>query len=99
MTTFMQRLDKKELQEAEAKAEKWSNQASNAAVQAKTARKKGEKMVKSFAKEMFSQAGMRVFVWVHGRMRRVACSHLGEFFPSPSRSVGQPLCLLGLLQL
>lgn len=62
MTAFMQRLDKKELQEAEAKAEKWRNQAPDAAVQAKTARKKGEKMVKSFAKEMFSQAGMRVFV-------------------------------------
>ncbi|KAG1854599.1 hypothetical protein F4604DRAFT_1932662 [Suillus subluteus] len=49
-------------EEAEAKADKWTNQAPDAAVQAKTARKKGEKMVKNFAKEMFTQAGMRVFV-------------------------------------
>ncbi|KAG1862831.1 hypothetical protein DFJ58DRAFT_725316 [Suillus subalutaceus] len=62
MTAIMHRLDKKELQEAEAKADKWTNQAPDAAVQAKTARKKGEKMVKNFAKEMFTQAGMRVFV-------------------------------------
>ncbi|KAG1873905.1 hypothetical protein F4604DRAFT_1925477 [Suillus subluteus] len=62
MMAIMHRLDKKELQEAEAKAGKWTNQAPNAAVQAKTARKKGEKMVKNFAKEMFTQAGMRVFV-------------------------------------
>ncbi|KAG1851637.1 hypothetical protein DFJ58DRAFT_842118 [Suillus subalutaceus] len=62
MTAIMYQLDKKELQEAEAKADKWTNQAPNAAVQAKTARKKGEKMVKNFAKEMFTQAGMRVFV-------------------------------------
>ncbi|KAG2070122.1 hypothetical protein BDR04DRAFT_1118628 [Suillus decipiens] len=61
MTAFMLWLDKKELQEAQAKAEKWTNQAPNAAVQAKTARKKGEKMVKSFAKDMYIQAGMRVF--------------------------------------
>ncbi|KAG1836907.1 hypothetical protein F4604DRAFT_1692589 [Suillus subluteus] len=62
MTAIMHRLDKKELQEAEAKADKWTNQAPNATVQAKTARKKGKKMVKNFAKEMFTQAGMRVFV-------------------------------------
>ncbi|KAG1834615.1 hypothetical protein DFJ58DRAFT_847583 [Suillus subalutaceus] len=62
MTAIMHRLDKKELQEAEAKADKWTNQAPNATVQAKTARKKGEKMVKNFTKEMFTQAGMRVFV-------------------------------------
>ncbi|KAG1883242.1 hypothetical protein F4604DRAFT_1677600 [Suillus subluteus] len=62
MMAIMHRLDKKELQEAEAKADKWTNQAPDAAVQAKTARKKGEKMVKNFAKEMFTQAGMRVFV-------------------------------------
>ncbi|KAG1866911.1 hypothetical protein F4604DRAFT_1682727 [Suillus subluteus] len=62
MTAIMHWLDKKELQEAEAKADKWTNQAPNAAVQAKTARKKGEKMVKNFAKEMFTQASMRVFV-------------------------------------
>ncbi|KAG1763754.1 hypothetical protein EDD22DRAFT_846221 [Suillus occidentalis] len=53
MTAFMQWLDKKELQEAKVKAEKWRNQAPDAAVQVKT---------------------------VHGRMRRVACSHLDEFF-------------------
>ncbi|KAG1843434.1 hypothetical protein F4604DRAFT_1938209 [Suillus subluteus] len=62
MTAIMHWLDKKELQEAEAKADKWTNQAPDAAVQAKTARKKGEKMVKNFTKEMFTQAGMRVFV-------------------------------------
>ncbi|KAG1872209.1 hypothetical protein F4604DRAFT_1681315 [Suillus subluteus] len=62
MTAIMHQLDKKELQEAEAKANRWTNQAPDAAVQAKTARKKGEKMVKNFAKEMFTQAGMRVFV-------------------------------------
>ncbi|KAG1837768.1 hypothetical protein F4604DRAFT_1942049 [Suillus subluteus] len=39
MTVIMHRLDKKELQEAEAKADKWTNQAPDAAVQAKTARK------------------------------------------------------------
>ncbi|KAG1844238.1 hypothetical protein F4604DRAFT_1937649 [Suillus subluteus] len=43
MTAIMHRLDKRELQEAEAKADKWTNQAPDAAVQAKTARKKGEK--------------------------------------------------------
>ncbi|KAG1759115.1 hypothetical protein EDD22DRAFT_849477 [Suillus occidentalis] len=48
--------------EAEKKAERWTNQAPDAAVQAKTARKKGEKMIKSFAKEMYIEAGMRVFV-------------------------------------
>ncbi|KAG1783198.1 hypothetical protein EV702DRAFT_1191630 [Suillus placidus] len=53
MTAIMHRLDKKELQEAQDKANKWTNQAPDAAVQAKTARKKGEKMVKNFAKEMF----------------------------------------------
>ncbi|KAG2134169.1 uncharacterized protein EDB93DRAFT_1107374 [Suillus bovinus] len=62
MTAIMQRLDKKELQEAQAKADRWTNQASDATVQAKMARKKGEKMVKNFTKEMFTQAGMRVFV-------------------------------------
>ncbi|KAG1887847.1 hypothetical protein F4604DRAFT_1674995 [Suillus subluteus] len=62
MTAIMHQLDKKELQEAEAKADKWTNQAPDAAVQAKTARKKGEKMVKNFTKAMFTQAGMRVFV-------------------------------------
>ncbi|KAG1732465.1 hypothetical protein EDD22DRAFT_960363 [Suillus occidentalis] len=55
-------LDKKELQEAEKKAERWMNQAPDAAVQTKTARKKGEKMIKSFAKEMYIQASMRVFI-------------------------------------
>ncbi|KAG1841513.1 hypothetical protein F4604DRAFT_1939439 [Suillus subluteus] len=43
MMAIMHWLDKKELQEAEAKADKWTNQAPDAAVQAKTARKKGEK--------------------------------------------------------
>ncbi|KAG1878839.1 hypothetical protein F4604DRAFT_1679723 [Suillus subluteus] len=62
MTAIMHQLDKKELQEAEAKADQWTNQAPDAAVQAKTARKKGKKMVKNFAKEMFTQASMRVFV-------------------------------------
>ncbi|KAG2065472.1 hypothetical protein BDR04DRAFT_1121841 [Suillus decipiens] len=46
MTAFMLQLDKKQLQEAQTKAEKWTNQA-------KIARKKGEKIVKSFAKDMF----------------------------------------------
>ncbi|KAG2072202.1 hypothetical protein BDR04DRAFT_1153464 [Suillus decipiens] len=62
MTAFMLWLDKKELQEAQAKAERWTNQVPNATVQAKTARKKGEKMVKSFAKDMYIQAGMRIFI-------------------------------------
>ncbi|KAG1775258.1 hypothetical protein EV702DRAFT_1199577 [Suillus placidus] len=62
MTAIMHRLDKKELQEAQDKADKRTNQAPDATVQAKTARKKGKKMVKNFAKEMFAQAGMRVFV-------------------------------------
>ncbi|KAG2072147.1 hypothetical protein BDR04DRAFT_1153650 [Suillus decipiens] len=57
MTAFMLWLDKKELQEAQAKAEKWTNQAPNATVQANTARKKGKKIVKSFAKDMYIQAG------------------------------------------
>ncbi|KAG2032019.1 hypothetical protein BDR03DRAFT_985996 [Suillus americanus] len=62
MTSIMVGLDKKELQEAEEKAKRWTNQAPDAAVEAKMARKKGEKMVKSFAKEMYIQASMRVFV-------------------------------------
>ncbi|KAG2030267.1 hypothetical protein BDR03DRAFT_878739, partial [Suillus americanus] len=62
MTAIMQRLNEKELQEAQAKADKWTNHAPDAAVQAKTAKKRGEKMVKNFAKEMFTQAGMRVFI-------------------------------------
>ncbi|KAG1770167.1 hypothetical protein EV702DRAFT_1049484 [Suillus placidus] len=62
MTAIMQGLEVEELQEAQAKAYVWTNQAPDAAVQAKTAKKQGEKMVKKFAKEMFTEAGMRVFV-------------------------------------
>ncbi|KAG1718944.1 hypothetical protein EDD22DRAFT_963515 [Suillus occidentalis] len=58
----MLELDKKELQEVEKKAERWMNQAPDAAVQAKMMRKKGEKMIKSFAKKMYIQTSMRVFV-------------------------------------
>ncbi|KAG1807074.1 hypothetical protein EV424DRAFT_1350789 [Suillus variegatus] len=62
MTAIMKGLDKNELEEAQAKADEWTNRAPDAAVQAKTAKKKGKKMVKHFAKEMFTQAGMRLFV-------------------------------------
>ncbi|KAG1776221.1 hypothetical protein EV702DRAFT_1046373 [Suillus placidus] len=62
MTAIMQGLEVEELQEAQAKADLWTNQVPDAAVQAKTAKKQGEKMVKKFTKEMFTQAGMRVFV-------------------------------------
>ncbi|KAG1877155.1 hypothetical protein C8R48DRAFT_768704 [Suillus tomentosus] len=62
MTAIMKGLDDNELEEAQAKADKWTNQAPDPAVQAKTAKKKGEKMIKHFAKEMFTQAGMRLFV-------------------------------------
>lgn len=62
MTAIMHRLNKKELQEAQDKANKWTNQAPDATVQTKTVRKKGEKMVKSFAKEMFAQDSIKVFV-------------------------------------
>ncbi|KAG0693558.1 hypothetical protein DFH29DRAFT_881369 [Suillus ampliporus] len=62
MTAIMKGLDDNELEEAQAKAEEWTNHAPDAAVQAKTAKKKGEKMIKHFAKEMFTQAGMRLFV-------------------------------------
>ncbi|KAG2139259.1 hypothetical protein DEU56DRAFT_912099 [Suillus clintonianus] len=62
MTAVMKTLDNDELEQAQAKADEWTNQAPDATVQAKTAKKKGEKMVKHFAKEMFTQAGMRVFV-------------------------------------
>ncbi|KAG1819023.1 uncharacterized protein BJ212DRAFT_1479151 [Suillus subaureus] len=62
MMAIMKGLNKKELEEAEAKANEWTNQAPDAAVQAKTAEQKGEKMIKQFATEMFAQAGMRLFV-------------------------------------
>ncbi|KAG1787557.1 uncharacterized protein HD556DRAFT_1312603 [Suillus plorans] len=62
MTAIMKGLGNNELEEARAKANEWTNQAPDPAVQAKTARKKGEKMIKHFAKEMFTQAGMRLFV-------------------------------------
>ncbi|KAG1726510.1 uncharacterized protein EDB91DRAFT_1086744 [Suillus paluster] len=62
MTAIMKGLDDNELEKARAKADEWTNQAPDAAVQAKTAKKKGEKMIKHFAKEMFTQAGMRLFV-------------------------------------
>ncbi|KAG1748866.1 uncharacterized protein EDB91DRAFT_1311808 [Suillus paluster] len=62
MTAIMKGLDDNELEEARAKADKWTNQAPDAAVQAKMAKKKGEKMIKHFAKEIFTQAGMRLFV-------------------------------------
>ncbi|KAG0692661.1 hypothetical protein DFH29DRAFT_882185 [Suillus ampliporus] len=62
MMAIMKGLDNNELEEAQAKAEEWTNQAPDAAVQAKTAKKKGKKMIKHFAKEMFTQAGMRLFV-------------------------------------
>ncbi|KAG2080326.1 uncharacterized protein F5147DRAFT_813230 [Suillus discolor] len=56
------RLNDDELEEARAKADQWTNQVPDPVVQAKTAKKKGEKMIKHFAKEMFTQAGMRLFV-------------------------------------
>ncbi|KAG1814384.1 uncharacterized protein BJ212DRAFT_1482119 [Suillus subaureus] len=62
MTAIMKGLNKKKLEEAEAKANEWTNQVPNAAVQAKAAEQKGEKMIKQFATEMFAQAGMRLFV-------------------------------------
>ncbi|KAG1852522.1 hypothetical protein F4604DRAFT_1686626 [Suillus subluteus] len=62
MTAIIKGLDNNELEEARAKADEWTNQAPDATVQAKTAKKKGKKMIKHFAKEMFTQAGMRVFV-------------------------------------
>ncbi|KAG2354150.1 hypothetical protein BDR07DRAFT_1382467 [Suillus spraguei] len=43
MKAIMQWLDKKELQEDKAKADEWTNQAPDATVQAKTARKRGKK--------------------------------------------------------
>jgi hypothetical protein len=52
MTAIMNGLDNNELEEARA----------DATVQAKTAKKKGEKMIKHFANEMFTQTGMRLFV-------------------------------------
>ncbi|KAG1720611.1 hypothetical protein EDD22DRAFT_962785 [Suillus occidentalis] len=48
MTAFMQWLDKKELQEAEVKAEKWRNQVPNAAVQAKMKDEKGGLLTSGF---------------------------------------------------
>ncbi|KAG1787531.1 uncharacterized protein HD556DRAFT_1448719 [Suillus plorans] len=62
MTAIMKGLNENELKEAWVKADEWTNQAPDAAVQAKTAKKKGEKMIKHFTKEMFTQAGMRLFV-------------------------------------
>ncbi|KAG2116992.1 uncharacterized protein F5147DRAFT_768379 [Suillus discolor] len=62
MTAIMKGLGDNELEEARAKADEWTNQAPDPAVQAKTARKKGEKMIKHFTKEMFTQASMRLFV-------------------------------------
>ncbi|KAG2115290.1 uncharacterized protein F5147DRAFT_769747 [Suillus discolor] len=55
-------LDHNELEEAQAKADEWTNQAPDPVVQAKMAKKKGEKMIKHFAKEIFTQASMRLFV-------------------------------------
>ncbi|KAG1801760.1 hypothetical protein EV424DRAFT_1351885 [Suillus variegatus] len=75
MMAIMKGLDKNELEEAQAKADEWTNRAPDAAVQAKTAKKKGEKMVKHFAKEMFTQAGMR----------RAACLPPGKLFWSTGR--------------
>ncbi|KAG1859083.1 hypothetical protein C8R48DRAFT_774894 [Suillus tomentosus] len=62
ITTIMKGLNDDELEEAQAKANQWTNQAPDPVVQAKTAKKKGEKMIKHFAKEMFTQASMRLFV-------------------------------------
>ncbi|KAG1787391.1 uncharacterized protein HD556DRAFT_1312847, partial [Suillus plorans] len=62
MTAIMKGLNDDELEEARAKADQWTNQAPDPVVQAKTAKKKGKKMIKHFAKEMFTQAGMRLFV-------------------------------------
>ncbi|KAG2098277.1 uncharacterized protein F5147DRAFT_656157 [Suillus discolor] len=62
MTAIMKELNENELKEAQVKADEWTNQAPDATVQAKTAKKKGEKMIKHFTKEMFTQASMRLFV-------------------------------------
>ncbi|KAG1750583.1 uncharacterized protein EDB91DRAFT_1078601 [Suillus paluster] len=53
MMAIMKGLDDNKLEEAQAKADEWTNQAPDAAVQAKTAKKKGKNMIKHFAKEMF----------------------------------------------
>ncbi|KAG1721471.1 uncharacterized protein EDB91DRAFT_1340528 [Suillus paluster] len=62
MTAIMKGLDDNKLEETQAKADESTNQAPDAAVQAKMAKKKGKNMIKHFAKEMFTQAGMRLFV-------------------------------------
>jgi hypothetical protein len=62
MTAIMNGLDDNELEEAWAKPNEWTNQAPDATVQAKTAKKKSKKMIKHFANEMFTQTGMRLFV-------------------------------------
>ncbi|KAG2057626.1 hypothetical protein BDR06DRAFT_969386 [Suillus hirtellus] len=62
MTAIMKGLDDNELEEAWAKADEWTNRAPDPTVQVKMAKKKGEKMIKHFTKEMFTQAGMRLFV-------------------------------------
>jgi hypothetical protein len=97
MTSIMLGLDKKELQEAEKKAERWTNQAPDAAVQAKTARKKGEKMIKSFAKEMYIEAGMRVFVLGSWKDEKGSLLTSGRVLPV-TRSVGHfaDICAAGL---
>ncbi|KAG1894986.1 uncharacterized protein F5891DRAFT_984571 [Suillus fuscotomentosus] len=62
VTEIMQGLTSDELQEAEATALAWSQEGPPADIQANITKTKGESLIKHFAKEMYRQAGMRLFV-------------------------------------
>ncbi|KAG2114324.1 uncharacterized protein F5147DRAFT_570696, partial [Suillus discolor] len=95
MTAIMKGLDDNELEEARAKADEWTNRAPDPAVQAKTAKKKGEKMIKHFAKEMFTQAGMRLFVLGSWKDEKGGLLTSGQVH-SVNRSVGRSGIVLTL---
>ncbi|KAG1844900.1 hypothetical protein C8R48DRAFT_617679, partial [Suillus tomentosus] len=92
MTAIMKGLNDDELEEARAKADQWTNQAPDPVVQARTAKKKGEKMIKHFAKEMFTQAGMRLFVLGSWKDEKGGLLTSGQV-DTIGRSVGRLFCL------
>jgi len=58
----MDEMPEEEVEKARETAEEWSNRFPPPDVQARTADKKGAEFVEHFAKEMWRQCGMRVFV-------------------------------------
>ncbi|KAG1843426.1 hypothetical protein C8R48DRAFT_780723 [Suillus tomentosus] len=93
MTAIMKGLNDDELEEARAKADQWTNQAPDPVVQARTAKKKGEKMIKHFAKEMFTQASMRLFVLGSWKDEKGSLLTSGQV-DTIGRSVGRSAILL-----